>query len=61
MFYGFERPNGTVGVRNRVGIISLMDNSNGLARKIHENVRGTDLVTDLFGRKMIGRNHEMRL
>ena len=61
MFYGFERPNGTVGVRNHVGIISLMDNSNGLARKIHENVRGTDLVTDLFGRKMIGRNHEMRL
>jgi altronate dehydratase large subunit len=61
MFFGFPRSNGTVGVRNRVGIISLMDNSNRLAQKIHENVRGTDLVTDLFGRKMIGRNHEMRL
>lgn len=61
MFFGFPRNNGSVGVRNRVGIISLMDNSNGLAQKIAENVRGTDLVTDLFGRKMIGRNHEMRL
>jgi len=61
MFFGYPRSNGSVGVRNRVGIISLMDNTNGLARKITENVRGTDLVTDLFGRKMIGRNHEMRL
>ena len=61
MFFGYPRANGTVGVRNRVGIISLMDNSNGLAKKIAENVRGTDLVTDLFGRKMIGRNHDMRL
>lgn len=61
MFFGYPRNNGNVGVRNRVGIISLMDNTNGLARKITENVRGTDLITDLFGRKMIGRNHEMRL
>ena len=61
MFFGYPRPNGSVGVRNRVGVISLMDNCNGIARKITENVRGTDLVTDLFGRKMIGRNHEMRL
>jgi altronate dehydratase large subunit len=61
MFFGYERPNGSVGIRNRIGIISLMDNANGLALKIHQNVRETDLVTDLFGRKMIGRNHEMRL
>lgn len=60
-FFGYERPNGSAGVRNRVGIISLMDNANGLALKMHQNVRETDLVTDLFGRKMIGRNHEMRL
>jgi altronate dehydratase large subunit len=61
MFYGFSRPNGTAGVRNQVAVISLMDNCNGLARKIVENVRGTVLVTDLFGRKMQGTNHEMRL
>ena len=61
MFFGYPRSNGSVGVRNRVGVISLMDNCNGLARKITENVRGTDLVTDLFGRKMIGRNHDMRM
>ncbi len=61
MFFGYARNNGSVGVRNRIGVISLMDNANGLARKITENVRGTDLITDLFGRKMIGRNHDMRL
>ncbi len=61
MFFGYPRSNGSVGVRNRIGIISLMDNCNGLAQKINQNVRGTDLVTDLFGRKLIGRNHEMRL
>lgn len=61
MFYGFPRSNGSVGVRNTIGIISLMDNVNGIARRIAENVRGTELVTDLFGRKLIGLNHEMRL
>lgn len=61
MFNGYPRSDGSVGVRNQVGIISLMDNCNGLARKIAENVRGTELITDLFGRKMIGLNHEMRL
>ena len=61
MFYGFPRSNGSAGIRNTVGIISLMDNVNGIARRIAENVCGTELVTDLFGRKLIGLNHEMRL
>ena len=61
MFNGYPRSNGSAGVRNQVGVISLMDNCNGVARKIAENVRGTELITDLFGRKMIGLNHEMRL
>ena len=38
-FWGFQRDNGTVGVRNYVGIISAMDNVNPIARKIAENVR----------------------
>ena len=61
MFFGYPRDNGSAGVRNNVAVISLMDSCNGLARKIVENVRGTVLVTDLFGRKMIGLNHDMRV
>jgi altronate dehydratase large subunit len=59
-FWGFQRADGTVGVRNQVGIISAMDNVNPLARKIAENVKGTVLIQDLFGRKMAGTNYEMR-
>ena len=61
MFHGYPRSDGTAGIRNTVGVIALMDNVNGIARKIAGNVRGTELVTDLFGRKLIGLNHEMRL
>jgi len=60
-FWGFQRDNGTVGVRNYIGIISAMDNVNPIARKIAENVKGTVLISDLFGRKMMGTNHEMRV
>ncbi len=61
MFHGYPRSDGSAGIRNTVGVIALMDNVNGIARKIAGNVRGTELVTDLFGRKLIGLNHEMRL
>lgn len=60
-FYGFPRKDDTAGIRNYVGIISAMDNVNPLARKIVDNVYGTILITDLFGRKMSGTNHEMRM
>ena len=60
-FYGYERKDGTVGIRNNVAIISAMDNVNPIARKIAENTYGTVLITDLFGRKMMGTNHEMRV
>jgi len=60
-FWGFQRDNGAVGVRNYIGIISAMDNVNPIARKIAENVKGTVLISDLFGRKMMGTNHEMRV
>ena len=60
-FWGFERDNGTIGIRNYVAVISAMDNVNPVARKIVENVAGTVLITDLFGRKMMGTNAEMRV
>jgi len=59
-FLGFQRKDGSVGIRNYVGVISAMDNVNPIAGKIVENVRGTVLISDLFGRKQAGVNHEIR-
>ena len=60
-FMGYARKTGNPGIRNSVAIIALMDNCNAVARKIAENVAGTVLITDLFGRKLMGHNHVMRL
>lgn len=59
-FWGFERKNGSPGVRNYVGVISAMDNMNPIARKIVQSVHGSLLISDLFGRKQAGVNHEIK-
>ncbi len=59
-FLGFKRKDGSVGIRNYVGVISAMDNVNPVSRKIADNVHGTTLISDLFGRKQAGINHEIR-
>jgi len=60
-FFGYERNDGTVGIRNYVGVISVMDFVNPIAEKIVDCVNGAVLITDLFGRKQMGINHELRL
>ena len=50
-FFGYPRPDGSAGVRNNVGVISAMDNVNPIAIRIADNVTGTALIADLFGRK----------
>jgi len=57
---GYERKNGTVGIRNYVAVVSVMDSMNPMAAKIAESVSGTVLITDLFGRRMIGTNYHVR-
>ncbi len=57
---GFERKDGTVGIRNHVAVVSVMDSVNPVAGKIFELVSGTVLVTDLFGRRLVGTNYEVR-
>ena len=59
-FFGFQRKDGRVGIRNYVGVISAMDTVNPIAQKIVDSVRGTVLISDLFGRKLAGFNHEIR-
>jgi altronate dehydratase large subunit len=58
-FLGFRRENGTVGVRNAVAVISIMDNCNPVTRAIAQAVDGTLLVTTLFVRGQYGRDLEI--
>jgi len=58
-FLGYRRPNGTVGVRNWVAVISIMDNCNPVTRAIANAVEGTIPVTTLFVRGQIGQDLEL--
>ncbi|HEX6633742.1 MAG TPA: UxaA family hydrolase [Usitatibacter sp.] len=58
-FLGYERADGTVGVRNRVAVISIMDNCNPVTRSIARAVDGTIPVTTLFVRGQYGRDLEI--
>lgn len=53
-FWGFRRPDGRVGIRNHVVIISAMDLSNSVVRKIAALVRGTVPILPHFGRLLLG-------
>jgi altronate dehydratase large subunit len=58
-FLGYPRDNGTVGVRNQVAVISIMDNCNPVTRSICRAVGGTIPVTTLFVRGQYGRDLEI--
>lgn len=58
-FMGYPRENGTVGVRNWVAVISIMDNCNPVTRAICRAVDGTIPVTTLFVRGQYGRDLEI--
>jgi altronate dehydratase large subunit len=60
-FLGYKRPNGAVGVRNWVAVISIMDNCNPVTRSICHAVDGTIPVTTLFVRGQYGRDLEIAL
>jgi len=53
-FLGYPRENGTVGVRNWVAVISVMDNCNPVTRTIARTVNGCIPVTTLFVRGQFG-------
>lgn len=58
-FLGYERPDGQVGVRNWVGVLSVMDNVNPIAQAICGNVAETLLIRTLFVRGQYGRDLEI--
>ena len=53
-FWGFRRPDGKVGIRNRLAVISAMDNANPVARRIASLVRDAVAITVPYGRGQVG-------
>jgi len=58
-FLGYRRTDGQVGVRNNIGIISIMDNVNPVTRAIADAVAGALAVTTLFVRGQYGKDLEV--
>jgi altronate dehydratase large subunit len=58
-FWGYRRSNGTVGIRNRVAILSVTDSVNGVVRHLAQLVRGTLPVTVWYGRGQFGEDNEI--
>ena len=60
-FMGYKRPDGRVGVRNIVAVVSAMDNTNPCANRIANIVDGATAIATPFGRTQIGYDFEMTL
>lgn len=60
-FMGYQRPDGRVGVRNIVAVVSAMDNTNVCANRIAHIVSGAQAISTPFGRTQIGHDFEMTL
>ena len=58
-FLGYERPDGQAGIRNVIGILSVMDNVNTIARRVARDVNGTVPITTLFVRGQYGWELEL--
>ena len=53
-FWGYRRENDTVGVRNRVAVLAVMDNVNGIVRHLGNLVKGTLPIPIWYGRGQFG-------
>ena len=60
-FYAYARANGSYGIRNHVAVISAMDNSNFIARRVAACVTGTVEVCPCFGRGEVGADLEQHI
>lgn len=52
--WGYARPDGNIGIRNHVAVISAMDSSNPTVRRVVQAVKGTIGVAPSFGRGEMG-------
>lgn len=60
-FLGYERPDGSVGIRNTVAVISVMDTCNPVTKRLAEAVAGTTYLPGSFIRGQLGRDRAITL
>jgi altronate dehydratase large subunit len=58
-FMGYPRPDGRVGIRNYVAILSVMDNTNPTAHRIADMVNRAVAISTPFGRSQFGYDRDM--
>jgi altronate dehydratase large subunit len=60
-FWGYERPDGNVGSRNLVAVISVMDTCNPVTRAVAQAVKGTVYLPGSFIRGQLGNDRAITL
>lgn len=60
-FWGYARADGSVGIRNHVAVISVMDNCNPVTRAVAGAVQGTVYLPGSFIRGQLGKDREITL
>lgn len=58
-FWGYRRVDGTVGVRNHVAVLSVMDNVNGVVRHLAQLVKGVVPIPVWYGRGQFGEDDRL--
>ena len=60
-FWGYARADGTVGIRNLIAVISVMDNCNPVSRAVAQAVQGTVYLPGSYIRGQLARDREITL
>jgi altronate dehydratase large subunit len=60
-FLGYARPDGSVGIRNVIAVISVMDNCNPVTRAVAQAVQGTIYLPGSFIRGQLAKDREITL
>lgn len=60
-FWGYERSDGSVGTRNLIAVISVMDNCNPVTRAVADAVLGTVYLPGSYIRGQLGKDRETTL
>ena len=58
-FWGYERENGRVGIRNHVIILPVDDLSNAASEAVANNIKGTLAIPHSYGRLQFGADLEL--
>lgn len=60
-FWGYARPDGSVGIRNVIAVISVMDNCNPVTRAVAQAVQGTIYLPGSYIRGQLGQDRKITL